>query len=91
MKNVKSIDVPNGTQFQMECQAIGMPTPTISWFKDSENIDNSPDYVITQINGVCTLKVRKALESHTARYSCKASNAGGEATSAGNVKIISKN
>ena len=90
IKNIKSIDIPDGTQFFLECQVVGIPTPNISWFKDEENIDNSTDYVITQINGLCTLKVRKATQAHSAKYTCKAVNPGGDATSSATVNVISK-
>ena len=89
-KHLKSQDVPEGTQFVLESQVAGIPSPTISWYKDDENIDNSPDYVLTKINGTCCLKVRRAVPQHGARYTCKATNTGGEATSSAKLNVISK-
>ena len=73
-----------------ECHVTGIPTPTVSWFKDDENIDNSPDYVITKINGTCGLKIRKAASEHSARYTCKATNPGGEAATAARLNVLCK-
>lgn len=73
-----------------ECHVTGLPSPQISWFKDKENIDNSPDYVITQINGTCCLKIRKVTKEHDARYTCKATNAGGESSSSARLTVFSK-
>ena len=73
-----------------ECHVTGIPTPTVSWFKDDENIDNSPDYVITKINGACGLKIRKAVGEYSARYTCKATNAGGEAASSARLNVMCK-
>ena len=73
-----------------ECHVTGLPSPNVSWFKDDANIDNSPDYVITKINGTCCLKIRKCLKEHGGRYSCKATNNGGEAVSVAKLNVICK-
>ena len=88
-KHLRSSDVPEGTQFMFECQVMGIPSPTISWFKDDENIDNSSDYVITKINGTCCLKIRRVTKAFEGKYTCKATNAGGEAMSSAKLNVIS--
>ncbi len=90
IKHLKSVDAPEGTAYMCECQVTGIPAPTISWYKDDQTIDNSPDYVITQINGTCCLKVRKLTQEHAGRYTCKANNQGGEASSSARLNVISK-
>ncbi|RUS90398.1 hypothetical protein EGW08_001893, partial [Elysia chlorotica] len=67
MRNLKSVDVPEGQPQVFECQVMGVPNPTISWFKDEICIDNSPEFVITKINGTCTLKIRQCRPFHSAR------------------------
>ncbi|KAK2143985.1 hypothetical protein NP493_4345g00004, partial [Ridgeia piscesae] len=88
-KHLKSQDVPEGSQLTLECHTTGIPCPAISWLKDDTNIDNSPEYVITKINGTCCLKVRKVLPEHAGRYTCKATNPGGEASSSARLNVIS--
>ncbi len=56
--------------------------PEISWFKDGISIDNSPEYVVLDINGSCAIKVRKANGPiHDGNYTCRARNSRGEAVS----------
>lgn len=86
-KNLKSADVLEGCPFTFECHVTGIPSPEISWYKDDQNIDSSPDFVITQINGTCCLKLRKATLHESARYTCRAINAGGEAASSARLTI----
>ena len=74
----------------MECHVTGLPSPQISWYKDDQNIDDSSDYVLTKINGTCTLKLREARKEHSARYTCKATNQGGEASSSCRIGVVSK-
>ncbi|XP_060064415.1 titin-like, partial [Ylistrum balloti] len=87
-RNLKSVDVLESGSFAFECHVTGIPSPTISWYKDDINIDSSPEYVITKINGTCCLKMRKVLRSHNARYTCQANNPGGEASSSARLTVI---
>lgn len=89
-KNVKSLEVAEGAPLVLECHVVGIPSPTVSWFKDEINVDNSPEYVITKINGSCCLKVRQAMTAHSARYTCRAVNPGGEAASSARISVIRK-
>lgn len=89
-RHLRSVDVPEGTALTLECQVSGIPSPTISWFRDEENIDNSSDFVLTNVGGICCLKIRKIVKEHTAQYTCKASNPGGETASSARVQVISK-
>lgn len=89
-KNLKSVDALEGSPFAFECHIMGIPSPTISWYKDEINIDNSPEYVITKINGTCCLKIKKVTREHSARYTCRANNPGGEAASSARLTVIRK-
>ena len=89
-RNLKSVDVPEGQPQVFECQVMGVPNPVISWYKDEICIDNSPEFVITKINGTCTLKIRQCRPYHAARYTCRALNPGGEASSSARLGVISK-
>ena len=84
------MDVPESSQFTFDCQVVGVPAPSVSWFKDDQCIDGSPDFVISNVNGYCTLKIRKVTTTYSARYVCKASNPGGEAASSAKLNVISK-
>ena len=51
------MEVTENEPFALECYVTGQPIPRVSWFKNDENIDNSPDFILTEIAGMCTLKV----------------------------------
>ena len=87
-KHLKSLDLAEGTQMMFECHVSGVPTPAVSWHRGDECIDNAPDYVITKINGMCCLKIRKVAPENSARYTCRATNGGGEAASSATLNVI---
>ncbi|KAJ8954877.1 hypothetical protein NQ318_016813, partial [Aromia moschata] len=76
-----------GTTFQFECKVEGSPLPTVQWYKNSDCIDNSPDYIITYNNGEAILKFEKVYLEDKAEYTCKASNQLGTAQSTANLVI----
>ena len=80
-----------GDQLTLECAVTGIPSPTISWYKEDQLIDNDPNYILTKINSTCTLKVRNVKKEHASRYVCKAVNAGGEAASSARINMLRKN
>lgn len=90
VRTLKSCDVFEGSPFALECQVTGSPTPSVCWYKENVNIDNSPDYVITKINGTCTLRSKHSHIEHSGRYSCVAVNTAGEASSTARVNVICK-
>lgn len=89
-KNLKSVDVLEDAPFAFECHVTGIPSPTISWSKDESNVDQSPEYVITKINGTCCLKIRKIGRHHSGRFTCRAINPGGEAASSARLNVVRK-
>jgi len=90
VRTLKSCDTFEGAPFVLECQISGSPSPTVSWFRENENIDSCPDYVITKINGTCTLRTKSSKAEHAARYTCLAVNSAGEASSTAKVNVIRK-
>lgn len=89
-KNLKSVDVLESSPLSMECHVTGIPSPTISWYRDDQSIDSSPEFIITKINGTCCLKIRQAARHHSARYTCRANNPGGEAASSARITVVRK-
>lgn len=65
---------------QLNCTVKGNPLPTVQWFKNDVNIDNSPDYVITYNNGEAVLKFEEVFLEDKATYTCKATNKLGQAS-----------
>lgn len=65
---------------RLDCIVEGNPLPTVQWFKNDVNIDNSPDYVITYNNGEAVLKFEEVFLEDKATYTCKATNRLGQAS-----------
>lgn len=89
-KHLKSADIPEGAQMTLECQVVGTPAPRVSWQKDGIDLEKNSDFVITQINGACTLKIRRTVRDHSGQYVCKAINEAGEANSSCRINIIGR-
>lgn len=79
-----------GGTYEFVCKVQGNPLPNVQWFKNSECIDNSPDYVITYNNGEATLKFEQVFLEDRAEYTCKASNEVGIAQSSANLIVLRK-
>lgn len=90
VKLLEPASAKEGSSFQFECKVEGNPLPTVQWFKNSECIDNSPDYSITYNNGEAILKFEKVFLHDKAEYTCKASNEVGTAQSTANLSVIRK-
>lgn len=76
-----------GTPHQLECKVEGNPLPTVQWFKNDLNIDNSPDYVVTYNNGEANLKFEEILLEDEGVYKCKASNCAGQASTSASMTV----
>ncbi|XP_012061613.1 PREDICTED: uncharacterized protein LOC105624873 [Atta cephalotes] len=69
-----------GCSHKLECTVKGNPLPTVQWYKNDINIDNSPDYIITFNNGEAVLKFDEIFLEDKASYTCKAANQWGQSS-----------
>ncbi|XP_076758852.1 uncharacterized protein LOC143428086 isoform X1 [Xylocopa sonorina] len=76
-----------GSSYQMDCIVEGNPLPTVQWFKNDINIDNSPDYIITYNNGKAVLKFEEVFLEDRATYTCKAANRLGQASTSASLNV----
>ncbi|XP_015607040.1 titin isoform X3 [Cephus cinctus] len=76
-----------GTPHLLECTVEGNPLPTVQWFKNESNIDNSPDYIITYNNGEAILKFEEVFLDDQATYTCKAVNQVGQASTSASLSV----
>lgn len=74
----------------MECTVEGNPLPTVQWYKNDVNIDNSPDYVITFNNGEAVLKFDEVFLEDKALYTCKATNRLGQSSTRASLDVQRK-
>ncbi|XP_018397085.1 PREDICTED: muscle M-line assembly protein unc-89-like, partial [Cyphomyrmex costatus] len=69
-----------GCSHKLECTVKGNPLPTVQWYKNDTNFDNSPDYIITFNNGKAVLKFDEVVLEDKASYTCKATNQWGQSS-----------
>lgn len=80
VKELQPSLVREGCSHKLECTVKGNPLPTVQWYKNDSNIDNSPDYVITFNNGEAILKFDEVFLEDKALYTCKATNQWGQSS-----------
>lgn len=66
---------------------IGVPNPTIQWFKDEAELKNKPGLQVSTAGKNTFVSIQKSAESDSGRYSCVATNKAGKATSMAEVKV----
>ena len=74
-----------GQEIQLECEVLGTPRPTVTWFKDNKAIKASSDVGISYDGCLAKLIVQEAYPNSAGKYVCKAQNIAGEATSTSTV------
>ncbi|XP_078498867.1 hemicentin-1 [Lissotriton helveticus] len=62
----------------LQCIASGIPSPSITWLKDSRPVNTAEGHIGLESSGR-VLKIAKALLEDAGRYTCVATNAAGEA------------
>ena len=58
----------------LTCCANGIPTPIISWFNESQRIQNSSKAMISQTGQCGTITITDAVLSDAVQYICEANN-----------------
>ena len=59
----------------------GKPEPQIKWFKEGKNLADGPDFEISYKDGRVSLMIPESFPEDTGKYTCKATNIGGQASS----------
>ncbi|XP_054868568.1 basement membrane-specific heparan sulfate proteoglycan core protein isoform X9 [Amphiprion ocellaris] len=73
----ESIQAARGATVTFTCQAVGVPTPIITWRLNWGHIPVSSRISMTNENGRGTLTIRDVKESDQGAYTCEAINAKG--------------
>lgn len=90
VKELQPSTAREGRTHTLECTVEGNPLPTVQWYKNDVNIDNSPDYVITFNNGEAVLKFEEVFLEDKARYTCKATNRLGQSSTTASLDVERK-
>ncbi|XP_012542170.2 titin isoform X3 [Monomorium pharaonis] len=87
VKELQSSFAKERCSHKLECTVKGNPLPTVQWYKNDVNIDNSPDYIITFNNGEAILKFNEVSLEDKGSYTCKATNQWGQLSTSGFLSV----
>ncbi|CAH8641087.1 unnamed protein product [Heterobilharzia americana] len=51
IKHLTSTCIDEANELVLDCQAVGLPVPSLSWYRNDQLIDHNPDFKITQLVG----------------------------------------
>jgi len=93
--NLKNVSVYEGQMAKLECVVSGKPNPTVKWYKEGKEIEESASDEITityeSSSGVATLIIHKITISDSAKYTCVARNALGSCSTSAFINVQGKN
>ena len=75
------------TSITIQCPTSGVPTPTVTWTKDDNEITDGGRYAV-QDDG--SLLINEADEKDTAQYTCTADSVAGKDSASSMVQIVGK-
>nr|XP_009665660.1 PREDICTED: immunoglobulin-like and fibronectin type III domain-containing protein 1 [Struthio camelus australis] len=73
--------VTTGTECHMSCAVAGHPPPKITWYKDGRDLSKDPNYLCTNVFGVCSLVILGVAKNDEGEYMVEATNELGRAFS----------
>nr|6FWX_A Chain A, Titin,Titin,Titin [Homo sapiens]6FWX_B Chain B, Titin,Titin,Titin [Homo sapiens] len=89
---LQSVVVLEGSTATFEAHISGFPVPEVSWFRDGQVIssgrgDSSPGVQISFSDGRAKLTIPAVTKANSGRYSLKATNGSGQATSTAELLV----
>ena len=75
------------TSITIQCPTSGVPSPTVTWTKDGQEIPSGGRYTV-QDDG--SLLIREANEEDNARYTCTADSVAGKDSASSTVGVLGK-
>ena len=88
VRRVRTVTVTEGESAVFEVEVTGLPMPDIIWLKDSEPVENIPEFKITTTDGVSILVLGEAFPEDTGKVVCKAENRAGVVTCSAKLIVI---
>ena len=75
------------TSIAIQCPTSGVPTPTVTWTKDGQEITYDGRYTVQNDN---SLLIDGSVEGDSAQYTCTAISVAGEDSASSAVKVVGK-
>lgn len=73
------------TSVTIQCPTSGVPTPTVTWTKDGQEVTSSDRYEVQEDD---SLLINEADQEDNARYMCTADNVAGKDSASSTVKVV---
>nr|XP_014343773.1 PREDICTED: striated muscle preferentially expressed protein kinase isoform X2 [Latimeria chalumnae] len=80
IKPLHNLDVVESKDAVLECQVMGLPYPTITWFHNGQKMESTEERKMTQYKDVHRLVFRSVSHTHAGVYKSVISNKVGKAT-----------
>lgn len=79
----------DGDRVVLMCKVIGMPSPTITWFREGQEITPSSDFQpgFETNTGICVLEIPEVFPEDAGEYACRAVNPFGESVTTANILV----
>ncbi|XP_054275490.1 titin isoform X2 [Macrosteles quadrilineatus] len=88
-RRLRADTVPVGKRTVLEVEVTGTPDPSVTWYKDGQQIAASSSmYRVLAQGNSHRLIIEQASHSHSGRYEARATNDGGEARTAADLLIV---
>lgn len=89
-KTPSDLSVPQGSSVHLSCLITGYPDPEVVWLRDGELLELQSGSVTVDYeeDGSCTLILNNVSLNHSGLYSCKATNALGEALCSATLTVV---
>ena len=75
------------TSITIQCPTSGVPTPTVTWTKDGQDIPDGGKYTVRVDN---SLLISESDVKDDARYTCTADSVAGKDSASTEVEIVGK-
>lgn len=90
-RNIKDTYHGKINEIQLDCHVRGLPTPTVTWYKDSVKVEASEKYQqVEHDDGTCELFIMDPTQADSGKYVCTAENREGTAEIAHMVTVKPK-
>ena len=84
---LQNVSSEEGVRVTLTCVFSGLPEPSVTWYKDREELQPAPNYRFSVVGSKASLVIKRPRGGDTGTYECVAENTAGEARTRCKVSI----